>query len=272
MKIAIQGMRGSFHHQVADLIADNQAKIVPCTTFTEVFQRVENGEVPYGLTAVENSLHGSINEVYRLLERYSLWTTKSVRMPISQALISNHQTSLEELGDGTGIRILSQAPAFTQVELWLETHLPNAIREEAHDTADSVRMIMESQDHHAFAIAGEYAADIYDAHVIASNIQDDPDNYTRFILFQKEHAQNPDATHASIILKTDHSPGALLRALEVFALYNCNLTKLDSHPIPGDQQHYAFYIDYELGDHQSIVQELKAQGCTVKTLGEYTAQ
>lgn len=270
MKIAIQGALGSFHHQAATKIANKPPEIIACKTFSEVFQAVNTDSAPYGLCAIENNIHGSINEVYRLLERHNVWIIKDVRIHIAQALIGNHPTSLDDIKLMDDITVLSQGPAFAQVEQWLDTYLPRAIRQETHDTAASVRMIMESGRPQEFAIASAYAAEIYGAYVIQDNIQDEPDNYTRFILFQKVHQPNPVAKNSSIILKTDHTPGALLRALTVFAKYGCNLTKLDSHPITGDQRHYAFYIDYEMNGHNHKLQrELTAQGCSVKVLGEY---
>lgn len=273
MRIAIQGANGSFHHQAA-LEIEPQAEILSCDTFADVFNSVLRDTADKGLVAIENNLHGSINEVYRLLERNDVWITHDIRLKINQNLIGHPDVTLEELAQDPNTRVLSQGPALAQVELWLDEHLPSAHREETHDTAMSVRMVMENVLTHNVAVAGEFAARTHNGHIIAANIQDDPDNYTRFILFQKERADSPDATHASLILKTDHAAGSLLRALQVFAECEANLTKLDSHPIPGDDRHYAFYIDYEMPkgtDNQTILDSLDAQGCTVKLLGEYSS-
>lgn len=273
MRIAIQGANGSFHHQ-ATLQIEPEAEVLSCNTFKDVFGAVLRGSADKGLVAIENNLHGSINEVYRLLERHDVWITHDIRLHINQNLIGHPDVTLEELAQDPATRVISQGPALAQVELWLDKHLPNAHREEAHDTALSVRSVMENAITHDVAVAGEFAARTHHGHIIAADIQDDPDNYTRFILFQKDRIETPDATHASIILKTDHAAGSLLRALQVFAEVEANLTKLDSHPIPGDARHYAFYIDYELPadtDNQTIIDSLTAQGCTVKLLGEYSS-
>lgn len=271
MKIAIQGAAGSFHHQAA-LQIDPATDILTCDSFAEVFSVIFSGSADKGLVAIENNLHGSINDVYRLLERNDVWITHDIRLHINQNLIGHAGVTLEELAQDPETRILSQAPALAQVELWLDKNLPDATREETHDTAASVHAVMEGSDKHSVAIAGEFAAHTYGGNIIAANIQDDPDNYTRFILFQKDHVDSQEASHGSIILKTDHAPGALLRALQVFAEFESNLVKLDSHPIPGDSRHYAFYIDYELpADNQSLIQALEAQGCNVKLLGEYAS-
>ncbi len=273
MQIAIQGALGSFHHQAARQL-EPAADIICKQTFAEVFQAVLTGEATHGLCAIENNLHGSINEVYRLLERHSVWITRDIRLHIAQQLIGPSEVSLDELKSAHDVKILSQAPALAQVELWLDGHVPNATRVEMHDTADSVRQVVAQANPHTLAVAGNFAAEMYCGVIVARDIQDDPNNYTRFILFQTDKAEQPEATEASVILKTDHTPGALLRALEVFARHRCNLTKLDSHPIAGDQRHYAFYVDYELaecGSTQKVMRELKAQGCRVKVLGEYSS-
>jgi len=269
MLIAIQGALGSFHHEAA-LKIDPSAKILSCDTFAEVFSALKKDRADKGLVAIENNLHGSINDVYRLLERNDVWIIHDIRMRIGQNLIGHPGVTVEELSHDPDARVLSQGPALAQVELWLDDNLPGAHREETHDTAASVRMVMDGGGKHDVAVAGEFAARTHGGHIIAKGIQDDPDNFTRFILFQKERVDNDDAAHGSVILKTDHAAGSLLRALQVFADFGSNLTKLDSHPIPGDSRHYAFYIDYELPeDNAALIDALTAQGCSVKLLGEY---
>jgi prephenate dehydratase len=273
MQIAIQGAIGSFHNEAA-LKIDPEAQIVPQQTFADVFRAVLSSEAEYGLCAIENNIHGPINEVYRLLERHDVWVTRDVRLHIAQQLIGYGPVDLAELAGNPDVRVLSQAPALAQVELWLDEHLPLASRIETHDTAASVQDVVEQRSPHTLAVASRLAAETYGGIIVAADIQDEPHNYTRFILFQKQRSDMANATHASMILKTDHTPGALLRALEVFAAEGSNLTKLDSHPIPGDKRHYAFYVDYELTRLESsavITAALEAQGCHVKLLGEYSS-
>lgn len=275
MKIAIQGTAGSFHEQAAELLTANQGyDIIPCSTFAKVFNAVTNNIADYGISAIENNLHGSINGVYRLLERHELWITAELRMRIEQCLIGYEDLTLDDLAAaGDKVTVMSQAPALAQVEQWLDAHLPDAIRQETHDTADSVRQVMKRRDPLTLAIASKKAATLYGGRILMTAINDDPGNYTRFVLLQKEHAVNPNADASSYILTTDHSPGALVRALNVFSEANVNLTKLDSHPIAGDQQHYAFYIDADIPVESSVMQDvlpaLAAQGCDVRVLGSY---
>jgi prephenate dehydratase len=170
-------------------------------------------------------------------------------------------------------RILSQAPALAQVELWLDKHLPFATREETQDTAESVLHVMNQDNPHVLAVASKHAAELYGGHIIAGPINDDPHNYTRFVLLQKQPVTPENANRTSIILTTDNAPGALYNALGIFARQSINLSKLDSHPIPRDTRRYAFYIDFEASVQarpaQAALAELKQAGYTAKVLGSY---
>ena len=272
MKVAIQGIAGSFHHEAAEKLLGADIEPLHCNTFQEVFAAVKDGQAERGVVAVENSLHGSINAVYRLLARKDVWVSGEVILHIQQYLIgapgAKNQSAIK--------KVLSQAPALAQCELWLEAHLPEAHLEETHDTAESVRYVLEQADTSQAAIAGNRAADLYGGTILAGPINDDQHNYTRFFLLQDSKQHVPGADKTSIILETGHQPGALYRALGAFADAGINLSKLDSHPIAGDQQHYAFYIDFEAGldtqlEHQ-ILDTLRDQGCTVMVLGSYHGQ
>jgi len=273
MKVAIQGQLGSFHYEAAQKVHGQDVEIIPCTTFRDVFDQVKNGKADAGLVAIENNLHGPINQTYRLLMEYDVWVTADIRLRIHQCLIAPAQVDLATLQNIQGLRVRSQAPALEQVDRWLDKYLPNAIREEATDTAMSVKAVVHEQDPALVAVASRDAAEAYGGYIVAEDIEDEPDNYTRFISFQTSHETSPDATDCSIIVRTDHTPGALLRALELFNREEINLTKLDSHPIPGDQQHYRFYVDFAARFDDPAVQNifagLKDQGCEVKILGCY---
>ena len=271
MKIAIQGVKGSFHDQAAQKIFGNEdLDLVECQNFRQVFDEVNSENAEYGLVAIENNLHGSINEVYRLLQKNQVWIVKDLRMHISQNLIAHKELSLHELQKADDLKVLSHPVALAQADNWLSNNLPNCIRESYSDTAVSVKRVIELGQDNVVAIASPFAAETYNAFIVQEDIHDDPKNFTRFVLFQKQKIDNLEATHSSLILVTDHKPGALLRCLEVFDQFNCNLVKLDSQPIPGDDQHYSFYIDYELNkDNLQLLNELSKNGCTFKVLGEY---
>lgn len=268
VKIAIQGIAGSFHHQAAIKMLNTDIELIQCATFQQVFESVATGDAQQGVVAIENSLHGSINAVYRLLARNSLWVSKETVLHIHQYLIAAQDIATDAIGT-----VLSQAPAIAQCELWLENHMPHARIEEMHDTAESVRYVTQQSDQPLAAIAGKKAAELYGGTIIAGPINDDEHNYTRFFLIGRDRHTHNNATKTSIILETNHQPAALYNALGIFADADINLSKLDSHPIANDKRHYAFYIDFEAKlDEQTereVFEKLRAQGCHITVLGSY---
>jgi prephenate dehydratase len=235
-----------------------------------VFEAVTAARADVGIAAVENSLHGSINHVYRLLLSQQVWVAAEVFLHIEQQLVAAAPRPLESI-----TRVLSQEPALAQCEQWLATHLPDAVLEVTHDTADSVRAVVARKDEPLAAVAGTRAAALYGGHVLAGPINDDPHNYTRFFLLSRDGTPVEGATRTSLVLVTNHEPGSLWNALGVFESAGINLSKLDSHPIAGDRRHYRFYVDLEAGVDeprtQDALERLRAQGCDVVVLGSYVA-
>lgn len=272
-KIAIQGIKGAFHHEAAQKLI--MGEVLECVTFQDVFDAVISEEATHGIVAIENSIHGSINHVYRLLQRHNLWIAGETTLSIEQYLIGPEAVTVAELNTPEA-EVRTMFPAFAQCELWLEEHLPLSKRVELYDTAFSVQSVVDDQERFSVAIGGKYAAEVYGGTIVAGPINDDPHNYTRFILLTKERQDATDANRTSIILTTGHSEGALYRALGAFAKAKINLSKLDSHPIQSDARHYSFYIDFEAGVADPAVRqafdEIRATGCEIKTLGSYKVE
>jgi prephenate dehydratase len=273
MKVAIQGIAGSFHHEAAEKLLGTDIELVHCNTFQDVFNTVKAGQAQRGVVAVENSLHGSINAVYRLLARSNVWVAGEVFLQIEQYLIGASERT-DDLSSIT--TVLSQAPALAQCELWLETNMPTAHLEETHDTAESVRYVVEHSDEPLAAIAGKHAAEVHEGKILVGPINDDRHNYTRFFLIGTDKVHVSNANKTSIILETNHQPGALYNAIGAFAQAGINLTKLDSHPIAGDKQHYAFYVDFEAGLNEQLEHDifdvLRKQDCKITILGSYNSK
>ena len=270
MRVAIQGREGSFHEQAAERLVGSDAELVACPTFSKVFEALRTGAAERGIAAVENSLHGSINDVYRLLLDPDVWVVGEVFLHIEQYLIAASDLAL-----GSIERVLSQEPALAQCEQWLALNLPDAVLELTPDTAESVRTVLRRADVPWAAVASERAATAYGGKVLAGPINDDPHNYTRFFLLSAERVDVPEANRTSVVITTNHEPGSLWHALGVFESVGINLSKLDSHPIAGDRRHYRFYVDFEAGLHEArssrAIETLEEQGCTVHVLGSYVA-
>lgn len=269
MKVAIQGEPGSFHDEAAHrFFSDINVELVSCQTFQQVFDAVENDSAKAGLVAVENSLYGSIHDVYDELATLKASIIGEITLAIEQQLIAHLKTKLNDITE-----VYSHPAALNQCRDWLETNLPNAELIEHHDTAGAVNYIKSNRLMRAAAIASEAAAHLYDMSILRRSIQDEADNFTRFLVITHLPEAVKRANKASLILVTSHEPGALYEALGVFKRYNCNLTKLESRPIRGKPFNYQFIVDVLTDQNMliSTITELERQGCRVTMLGHYEA-
>jgi prephenate dehydratase len=273
MKIAIQGNPGSFHHIAAEHYfnadASQHIDYIFADTFSAVFTALEAGAAETAVIAIENSLYGSIPEVYKLLQKYKFPIVGEVDEHINQNLIAFPGAKYEDIRS-----IYSHPVALAQCAHFLASEFPRAEIIEHSDTAAAVQHIKREGNHHAAAIAGAQAARLHKMTILQANIQDEPLNFTRFLVIQPNGKPPADANKASIILETAHTPGALYRALGVFDAAGANLTKLRSRPIPGEIWKYMFYVDLEIADaatFMTISSQLEEQGCTVMQLGIYQA-
>ena len=269
-RVAIQGQQASFHDIAARRFLGTHIKIVNCETFESTFAALATGQADKIVVALENSLFGSINQTYDLLLKYKFWIAGEVYLHIKQCLIGLPSAQLSEIRE-----VYSQLPALAQCETFLDTKLPHAKRIEQHDTAASVAAVKEWNNPHKAAIASVEAAELYGLKVLAQEIETYKHNYTRFVLLEKSPRVIKNANKTSLVLTTDHKPGALYNALGIFADKQMNLTKLQSRPIMGKAWHYMFYIDVssaaETDDFKQAQQKLKKQGCHITILGSYAA-
>ena len=267
MLVAIQGQAGSFHEQVAKQWYGDTATIVPSTTFREVFNAYADDEVDAIVTAVENTIYGSINEVYQLIEACEAPIVGEVKLAIEQMLITRPGTKLSDITE-----VYSHPVALAQCQHWLKKHLPGAEIVEFFDTAGAVEFIKEEGAGHMAAIAGERAATLYDMPILARSIQDSRDNLTRFLIL--EPVQTPrDANRSSLVVSTSHRPGALVEVLQVFASAGVNLAKLQSQPIIGQPFNYKFFIVVDCAGEPlyKLVEQIEKSDHQVTLLGEYKA-
>jgi prephenate dehydratase len=266
--IAIQGAKASFHDIAASqYFGDDSARIF-CDTFSDTFDSLTEGKANYALCAIENSLYGSINEVYDLLLANNLYIIGEVYLRIEQCLIGLPGARLESV-----IEVHSHPVALAQCEQYLDNILPTAIRMDYRDTAASVEMVASLQNKKVAAIASQEAADLYGMEVLAHSIETDTQNYTRFVVLSKHATGKIRANKTSLMLQTDNSSGALYRALGCFAKRDINLTKLQSRPVVGSAWQYIFYIDVAVSSDDSAfglaIEELAAQNCQTTLLGSY---
>jgi prephenate dehydratase len=268
MRVAIQGQLGSFHHQVAKQWFGDDVQILPAETFSEVFGLLNRQETTLAIVAIENTLYGSINEVYDLIESHRYPIIGEVYLPIEQQLIALPGAKTTDI-----THIYSHPVALAQCENYLDIHFPNAERIEHHDTAGSVEFVKNTNDKSMAAIAGRVAAETYDLPILAENIEDNKANVTRFMVINTHAPTVIDTNKASLVVQTNHTPGALAHVLATFANAGVNLTKLQSRPIIGKVWKYLFYIDVETSGEQlaALIKEIEKNETVVTVLGEYKA-
>lgn len=268
IKVSIQGEQGSFHDAAARQFTGDELKIVPCETFAATFKALADGRAERAVVAIENSLYGSINEVYDLLLKHRLWIMGEVYLRIEQCLVGVPGADI-----GLIKEVHSHPLALAQCEYFLDETLPDALRFEHHDTAGSAADVKKWNDKSKSAIASREAATLYDLDILAKGIETNKANYTRFVVLQKNHEVLQNANKTSLILTAADKPGALYNALGVFAEAGINLSKLQSRPLIGQAWRYMFYVDVMAnaasGLFLSAIEKLERQACEVKLLGSY---
>ena len=236
MKIAYQGEPGAFSEAAARRV-DPDAQLVPCRSFDEVFDAVQDGQTAYGVLPIENSIGGSIHRNFDLLLEHELPIVGEVELPVVHHLLAFANTTLERVR-----RIYSHPQALAQCDRFLRT-LSGVEIIATYDTAGSAKMIADQQMVDAAAIASARAAEVFGLVPLRSSIQDYEHNVTRFLVIGRQPLSAALADKTSIVFALANEPGALFKALSVFALRGIDLTKLESRPIPGRPWEYLFYAD-----------------------------
>ncbi|HET8883857.1 MAG TPA: prephenate dehydratase [Candidatus Saccharimonadales bacterium] len=266
--VAIQGDNASFHDIAAAKFFGKETERVFCDTFSDTFSALATDKADVALCAIENSLYGSINDVYDLLFTYNFQIVGEVYLRIEQCLVGMPGTKLDAIAE-----VYSHPVALAQCERYLDMTLPGAKRMEHHDTAASVQLISTLKKPSVAAIAGRQAAELYGMEILASSIETDSQNYTRFVVLSKQPTVDQSLNKTSLVIRTNHTPGALYAALGCFAKRDINLTKLQSRPVMGSAWNYIFYIDVAIGNDAPLftqaIDQLNAQGCDVTVLGSY---
>jgi prephenate dehydratase len=272
MRVAFQGEAGAFSESAAVQLLGEGIKTVPRATFDAAFRATAEGQADALLVPVENTLAGSVVRVYDLLLESPLEMCGETILPIEHHLIARPGARFEE------IRAVASHPmALAQCERFFLEH-PAIKRVPAEDTAGSVREMMERQDKTAAAIAGRRAATHYGAEILRESIQDNAENFTRFVLLlppeEARSYRRADARKVSLAMRLAHQPGALLASLEPFAKNRVNLLKIESRPIHGRPWEYQFFVDVDAESKEQLEQalrEVRAATSELRVLGSYQA-
>ena len=267
MMIAYQGEPGAFSEQAAHIFFGSHARLHPLPTFAEVFADVEHERTGFGIVPIENSLFGSIHQVYDLLLNHKLFIIGEVKLRIQLHLMALPQSHPHHIRT-----IYSQLQAIGQCENFINT-LKNVKVEAVHDTAAAARFLQEQKRQDAAAIASEQAAHMHGLKILKRNVESNHRNFTRFIALSRKPVRPSGNVKTSLVFSVKDIPGALFKALAVFALRDINLLKVESRPIIGRPWEYLFYLDVVgIPDRDPLYQALNhlKEVCTlVRVLGSY---
>jgi chorismate mutase/prephenate dehydratase len=265
LTVAYLGPQGTFSEAAAVKHFGHATTGLPCANIDEVFRSVERGEAAFGVAPVENSTEGAVNRTLDLLLTNQVRICGEVKLRIRQHLMRQSE-SLE------GIEVIySHAQSLGQCHEWLGQHLYGIKTIRVTSNAEAARMAAENPD--AAAIAGELAAERYGLKVIARDIEDEPNNTTRFLVLGNEDAAPSGQDKTSLVLSAKNRPGSLLELLAPLAGHDLGLSKLESRPARSGSWEYVFYMDIDGHRSEPNIQralEAVEEHCTfLKVLGSY---
>jgi prephenate dehydratase len=270
MRVAIQGEAGSNSHAAVLEMLGTQ-EVVACALSAEVFDRLAKGDADAAVLPIENSLHGSVAEHYDLLLSHDVVIVAELTLRIRHALIAAPGVRIDDVR-----RVLSHPVALSQCRRFFAEH-PEIEAVPFYDTAGSVKYIVAENLRDSAAIARESAAEVFGGEVLARDLEDDPQNFTRFFLLVPSDSAERlrpkgKMNKMSVAFAIEHKPGSLVTTLQGLAELGVDLTRIESRPVPGQPWEYVFYLDLRFeGDAtpDRVVAWLREHCRMVKELGRY---
>ena len=263
-RVSFQGERGAYSEAASVSFFGNEIEAIPCFTFADVLKNTENGNSDYSILPIENSLEGSVGESNDLLLSTELYVIGEIYFRIHHCLIG-----IGSIGDID--TVYSHPQALGQCRQFIQENSLKTIP--SYDTAGSVKIIKDLNKNSVACIASRNAAEIFDVPVIKEGVEDNTNNYTRFLVFSKENGGKTENDKTSIIFSVKHEAGALYQIINEFYQHKINLTKIESRPNKNTLWEYNFYVDFEgQQDDSSIkdmLQKLRENSTFLKILGSY---
>lgn len=267
LTVAYLGPQGTFTQAAAIKHFGHAAKTSDCASIDEVFRKVEAGIAAYAVAPVENSTEGAIGRTLDLLLNTPLMICGEVVVRVHHYLLRKGE-SMQDIA-----KLYSHAQSFAQCHEWLNKNLPNVARIAVSSNAEAARLA--AAEPNCAAIAGETAGEIYGLTPLARNIEDEPNNTTRFLVLGTHDAGRSGRDKTSLVMAAPNQPGAMHDLLGPFARNGVSMTKLESRPSGSGKWEYVFYVDVE--GHQEdapvakALSELKNLAPFLKVLGSYPA-
>ncbi len=265
--VSFQGEKGAFSEQAALKFFHHKITLVPFQTFKEVFDSAAAKRVDAAIVPIENSLFGSVHQNYDLLQKSRLNIIGEVKLRVVHSLMVNKTVTIRDVK-----QIYSHPQALGQCSEFLST-LKDVEIVSAYDTAGAAKIISERKLMNAAAIASAQAARDYGLRIIGKSIENDDHNYTRFLILSRTKTIATKNAKTSIVFATRNIPGALFKALSVFALRDIDLYKIESRPIIGKPWEYLFYLDFDGSIYDRVckraLDHLAEIAVYIKFLGSY---
>lgn len=265
--VACQGVEGAYSQKACEKIF-SAPSILYCRDFESVFSAIEKGLCRYGILPIENSLAGSVNSVYDQMISRNFHIVRSVRVKIDHTLIAPPGVRLEDIKE-----VYSHEQAIQQCSRYLEAHSGWQVNV-CRNTAAAAQMVAESGRKDVAAISSAACAPLYGLNILATDIQNNSNNHTRFICISKKPEIYPGADHTSLMLVLPNHPGSLYQLLSRFNALDINLIKLESRPLPGRDFEFMFYFDLEASvgspTFSRLIEELDITLNQFSYLGSYS--
>ncbi len=266
-KVAIQGIRASFHEEAAVKFFGQHVQIIPCTSFRQTFESLKEGHCDYLVMAIENSTAGSLMNNYGLLRDYKFPIIGEIYLPIKLHLLALPGVQLSEIK-----QVISHPVALQQCADFLLEH-PTWQIVESSDTAACAKKIKEEKSLNVAAIANATAAQVYDLNILERGVESSKKNFTRFLIIAKEVIDTPKkANKSSLCFQVGNAIGTLAKVLNIFAEYRINIDKIQSMPVVGQPNQYNFYVDIEWNhqhDYDSAIRNVLKYTINFNIMGEY---
>ena len=266
MKVAFLGPEGTFTQQAALKHFGHAVESLPLGAIDEVFREVESGAANYGVVPVENSTEGVVNHTLDTFMTSSLKICGEVELRIHHHLLAGEHTRQDKV-----TRVYSHQQTLAQCRQWLDAHMPGVERVAVSSNAEAARRLKDEWN--ALAIAGEMAEELYGLTAVQRNIEDRPDNTTRFIIIGRQDTPASGCDKTSLMISGKNRPGLLYEVLSPFRDEGINLTRLESRPSRTANWSYVFFVDCEGHKEdatlQAVLDKLEAAGNTIKLLGSY---
>ncbi|MFW1677526.1 prephenate dehydratase [Pontibacter sp. JAM-7] len=265
MQVAFLGPEGTFTQQAAHKHFGHSASNLPLPALRDVFREVQAGTAQYGVVPIENTTEGVVSHTVDLFRQFDLKICGEVEVPVHLHLLMKKGADPKKIS-----RILSHQQSLAQCRTWLDQNQPASEKMAVSSNAEAARLVASSQDENCAAVAGDMAAEQYELVSVERNVEDNPDNSTRFLIIGTQDVGPSGDDKSSILVSVNNQPGALYQLLEPFYQHNISLTRVESRC---SRQQSIFYIDFA-GHHSekavnAVLKQLQQVSVELKLLGSY---